>query len=184
MVSAQNLSHVVRLESQSKSMSSPQLSTKLDEFLTHHHHNQVRKSVPIVSYNVTSSNTMVDDLNNGHGSLSSIDDSQFIHSLKSIKLMNSVQLNKKKAAYPGIVFQNYLERQLDEEMSDDLTKFEAYSKLLSKLMHSIANKDLGLSVMKQKIEKVTVESTPVTLDSIIDAITDKVCIHLFHLSMN
>jgi len=80
----------------------------------------------------------------------------------------------KKSIYSGIVFQNSPEAPLSDEISGDLNKFEAYSKLLSQLMHRIVNRDLGLKSMQQKIDKTNVDSTTVKFDFIIDSIVGKV----------
>ena len=99
-------------------------------------------------------------------------------SLKSLKLVNS---SKKKKVYPVIVFSNVKDTQLHDEIEDDLAKFEAYSKLLSQLMHSIVNKDLGLSEMQQQVDKLFVKSDSIHFENILYNITEKVCLLLLFL---
>lgn len=146
-------------ESNSKSVPMPpvaspmlQLNQKLNEFSSHQHqqHSKVKKSIS--SLNTTS---------------------DVVESLKSLKLISSGHANKKKAVYPDIVYQNQHER-LNQDISDDLTKFEGYSKLLNQLMHTIVNKDLGLTAMQQKLDKLAIEFNSVRYDTVIDSITDKV----------
>lgn len=129
-----------------------QLNQKLNEISSHQHqqHSKVKKSIS--SLNTTS---------------------DVVESLKSLKLISSGHANKKKPVYPDIVYQNQHER-LNQDISDDLTKFEGYSKLLNQLMHTIVNKDLGLTTMQQKLDKLVIEFNSVRYDTVIDSITDKV----------
>lgn len=100
-------------------------------------------------------------------------DSLLLKSLKSLKIVNS-QFVKKKNVYPGIVIQNLHEKQLSDDILNDLTKFGAYSKLLSQLMHSIGNKELGLTQMQQFVDKSPFQTSTLKFDNIIDDIADKV----------
>lgn len=139
------------------------LSQQLSEISAkHHQHHKVKKSVPNQLLNLTTVESSESNLTG---------DSAVLKSLKSL-----ISTSKKKPINPGIVYQNQQhERVNDEEISDDLTKFEGYSKLLSQLMHTIVNKDLGLSVMQQKVDKLTVDSSSLKFESILESITDKVC---------
>lgn len=107
-------------------------------------------------------------------SINITNDSPLLKSLKTLKIVNTLNHNKKKNVYPGIVIQNFHEKQLSEDILNDLTKFGAYSKLLSQLMHSIVNKELGLSKMQQSIDQMSFQSSTVKFDKIIDDISDKV----------
>lgn len=128
----------------------------------HHYHHKVKKSVPN-QLNLTV-------IESTEGNLTG--DSAVLKSLKSL-----ISSGKKKPINPGIVYQNHHER-VNEEIFDDLTKFEGYSKLLSQLMHSIVNKDLGLTVMQQTVDKLAVETSSIKFESILEGITDKVCLLL------
>lgn len=158
-------------ESHSKSVpilsakSASLLSRQLSEIsASHHHHHKVKKSVPNQLLNLTTVESSESNLTG---------DSAVLKSLKSL-----ISASKKKPINPGIVYLNQHER-VNEEISDDLTKFEGYSKLLSQLMHTIVNKDLGLAVMQQKVDKLTVESSSLKFESILEGITDKVCLFYF-----
>ena len=100
--------------------------------------------------------------------------------LASLKLPNfQNRPAQKKKLFPGIVLQNDNEKSLTDDISDDLTKFEAYSKLLSKLMHSIADKDLGVGVMQKALQSLNVSSVDRKFVDILDEITDKVINYFF-----
>lgn len=102
-------------------------------------------------------------------------ESFLLKSLKSLKLSTSLVPNsKKKSIYPGILIENFYEKELTEEASNDLTKFGAYSKLLSQLMHTIVNKDLKLTAMQRLVDEQPTEVLAVKHEILIDDMANKV----------
>lgn len=159
----------VKTPSQAESVTSQHL------FYETHNNNKKDTTSSSLPYNLSDSN--------GAETLGLHPESPLIKSLKSLKIANSLNLNtSKKKNFPGVILQNFHEKQLNDDILSDLTKFGAYSKLMSQLMHSIINKELGVATMQQKIDKMAIKTSTIRFDNVIDGITEKVLFVLTFIS--
>lgn len=91
------------------------------------------------------------------------------------KIKSSLTKRVKKNLYSPIVIKNFNESNLADNLRDELNKFDAYSKLVSQLMNSIMNKELGISFMQQKLDQTKTDTSMIHFSNLIDIIADKVC---------
>lgn len=90
------------------------------------------------------------------------------------KIKSSLTKRVKKNLYSPIVIKNFNESNLTDNLRDELNKFGAYSKLISQLMNSIMNKELGVSFMQQKLDQTKTDTSMIHFSNLIDIIADKV----------
>lgn len=87
-----------------------------------------------------------------------------------------------KAERPILVLQNSgFDEKLDENVSNDLSRFGIYSQLLTKQIEMIMDNELGLEFLQSKLKEIVTEKSTINYKDIIYQITDNVRAYIIFL---